>query len=279
MSKIILFATFWNEIEWVEASLDQISLINPQEAILCDGCFDPAYPNQSTDGTREIIQSYVSKNDNMRMISAVRLTKLQHCFNWLRPLPHESAPALFLPRLRYATGLHRWNIYRLNQAATFNYMLRISSCFRPGVWFMTYDCDQFYSDTMLKLFYRLNEGTPCNMLSGKELTFFDSFEAYSDNYEKRDYNNMPHRAFHDTRFIPTRHPARVVNGRYAVYSTFETKMDAGVYFHYHIKSTNRMKLGYSLGNRRSPEEARIATMPFTGEHPTLIKERFLPCRH
>lgn len=54
---IVLFATYWNEIEWIRASLAQIDAINPTELIICDGCFDPLWPNYSTDGTREIIEN------------------------------------------------------------------------------------------------------------------------------------------------------------------------------------------------------------------------------
>lgn len=278
MNNVILLATYWNEIEWIEASLAQIDKIDPREVIICDGCFDPQYPNQSTDGTREIIKTYAAARDNTRMISALRLSRLQHYFSWFKPLPHESSRFFTLAKLRTAKGFHRWNLYRLNQMATFNHMIRLSRHFRPNLWFMTNDCDQFYSDAMLEAFGGLlDEDTPYNMLTGKEYTFFEDFDHYTAGYEKRDYNNMPHRIFRDTRFIPTRHPARVVNRRYRIYTEFEAKRYVGITYHYHIKSPERLKAGYSLGDREPPETSRTETKPYHGKHPIIIQEFFLSC--
>ncbi|MFC1797873.1 hypothetical protein ACFLY2_01640 [Patescibacteria group bacterium] len=72
-TNIIIFATYWNEIDWIESSLEQIEKINPIEVIICDGCFDDTKENKSTDGTREIIEKWVSERDNARMISAIRI--------------------------------------------------------------------------------------------------------------------------------------------------------------------------------------------------------------
>ena len=49
MNNIILMATYWNEAEFVKASLEQIDKIDPIEVIICDGCFDPKQPLNSTD--------------------------------------------------------------------------------------------------------------------------------------------------------------------------------------------------------------------------------------
>jgi hypothetical protein len=113
------------------------------------------------------------------------------------------------------------------------------------------------------------------MLTSKEYTFFERFDRFTDAYEKRDYNNMPHRVFHDTRFIPTRHPARIVDGRYRIYTEFETKRYAGPAYHYHLRSEERKASGYALGDRRPPDEWRTRTKPFSGEHPSIIREHFL----
>lgn len=277
MNNIILFATYWNEIEWIKASLAQIDKINPVEAIICDGCFDPKRPNHSTDGTRKIIEAYVAEKDNAKMVSALRLSRLQHYLFWFRPLPHEKSGFFTTAKLRIARRFHRWDLYRLNQMATFNYMIHLSQRFKPGLWFMTYDCDQFYSDATLATFKCVNRESPFNVLTGKEYTFFGDFGHYTDDHEKRDYNNMPHRIFSDTRFIPTRHPARVVNGRYRIYTEFEKKKYVGIVYHYHVKSSDRLNAGYSLGNRKPPDPSRTKTQAYHGEHPAIIKEFFLSC--
>jgi plasmid maintenance system killer protein len=268
-----LFATYWNEIEWIQASLAQIDKIDPDEIIICDGCFDPRVPNRSTDGTREIIQKYIASKSNARMISALRLSKISHAFQWLKRLPHEQGH-LTLQKLRGLKSIWVNDNYRLNQAATFNFMISISDHFKPGSWMMTYDCDQFYSDDMLKEFTQLSKHS-ANILIGKELTFFESFNQFTDDYERRDYNNMPHRIFKDTRFIPTRHISRVYNGKYTNCSDFETeKRYTGNMYHYHVKSPDRIKAGYDLGDRKPPESQRTVTKLFEGEHPSIIREFF-----
>ncbi|MDL1974588.1 MAG: hypothetical protein LWX55_07375 [Deltaproteobacteria bacterium] len=275
MSNIVLFATYWNEIEWIQASLAQIDAINPTELIICDGCFDPLWPNYSTDGTREIIEKYVGEHSNAKLISALRLSRLQHYFAWFRSLPHEKPNYGIIAKLRLAAQFHRRNIYRLNQMATFNYMISISHHFREGSWFMTYDCDQFYSNAMLEAFKCINEECPFSIIVGREYTFIGNFNRYTEDYEKRGYNNMPHKIFHDIRFIPTRHPARIVGGKYMISAEFEVKRDVGIIFHYHVKSPDRLRAGYSLGDRKPPETSRVQTKPYYGEHPTIIKKFFL----
>lgn len=275
MNNIIVFATYWNEIEWIEASLAQIDKIDPVEAIICDGCFDPKYPNHSDDGTRQVIEKYVAGRKNVKLISPLRLSRLQHYILWFSLLPHERSNIITFAKLRTAITFHRINLYRLNQAATFNNMIQVSDCFKPGLWFMTCDCDQFYSDAMLESFKCVNEGQPFSMLTAKEYTFFEDFFHYTENYETRDYNNLPHRIYSDTRFIPTRHPTRVVNGRYKIYTDFEKKKDVGIYYHYRLRSPERMKAGYSLGDRKPPEPHRMETIPYKGEHPSIINKFFL----
>ncbi len=274
MNNLIVFATYWNEIDWVRASLAQIDRIDPREIIICDGCFDPRQPNRSTDGTRDIIASYVNQRSHARMISARRLSRAGHYTDWLRRLPHEESAHLGA-RLRVARKFHRIHLYRLNQMATFNHMIRIADHFRPGVWFMTSDSDQFYSDQALAAFAAVNSDTTIGMLTSKEYTFFGGFDRFTDSYETRDYNNMPHRIYADTRFIPTRHPARVVGGRYRIYTEFETKRYAGPAYHYHLRSPERVRAGYALGDRRPPAVERTRTRPFSGNHPSIIREFFL----
>lgn len=275
MSNLILFATYWNEIEWIEASLDQIDVIDPVEVIICDGCFDPRQHNYSTDGTRNIIESYVAGNPRARMISALRLSRWQHYHQWLKPLPHETSGYLTLAKLHVAKSFHGWNPYRLNQMATFNHMLRIATHLTENIWFMSYDCDLFYGDEALAAFRNLNNEHTANMLTSAELTFFEDFEHVTADYEKRDYNNMPHRLFQDTRFIPTRHPARVVDGRYIIYTEFEKKKPVGKVYHYHVKSPQRLEAGFALGDRQPPQALRMESTIFAGEHPALIRKHFL----
>ena len=61
MSRLLLLATYWNEKDWIDLSLEQIDRIDPDEVIICDGCFDSRRENRSTDGTREKIADFVRR--------------------------------------------------------------------------------------------------------------------------------------------------------------------------------------------------------------------------
>ncbi|MCX7957120.1 MAG: hypothetical protein N2643_04420 [Endomicrobia bacterium] len=274
MNNIIIFATYWNEKEWIEASLAQIDKINPLEVVICDGCFDPKYPLHSTDGTREILEKYASKRQNCKLISPLRMSYLQHYFYWFSMLPHEQRSYIYA-KLKKAIYFHKLHLYRLNQAATFNYMIKISKNFSPGLWFMTYDCDQFYGDEVIESFKLCNDlNLPYDTLTATEYTFFGDFFHYTEEYETRDYNNMPHRIYESTRFLPTRDPVRIVNGKYRLYSEVSYKKFIGRIFHYKIRSKDRSELTYLVGDRKPPEPQRCITQLYTGKHPTIVEQFF-----
>jgi hypothetical protein len=273
MSNVVLMGTFWNEIEWVNVSLAQIYVINPKKVILCDGCFDPKYDNYSTDGTNKVIKDYCNSNSNAVMINAVRKTKFQHLVDWIKY--KNDSRVNFIPKILGLVRLLRTNIYRLNQMATFQYMLTELSGLKEGDWFMTYDCDQFYSDAVIEVIKDIEKFSEYNILTSRENTFFESFDMFTDEYEKRDYNNMPHRYIDGLRFIPTRHPARINKLKYENCSDFEKKKKfVGDVYHYHIKSPERKKAGYSLGDRKEPSSERQNTRNFNGKHPKIIIEKF-----
>ena len=277
MNNIIIFATCWNEIELIKVSLAQIDKIDPVEVIICDGCFDSSVPNYSTDRSREIIKEFIKTRPHARVISALRLPRWMHYIRWFQRLPHEDVGRFNWGKLLIAKSFHKISLYRLNQMATFNYMISISKEFKPRRWFMTYDCDQFYSDEMLEQFAaEVNcDNGDCGLLTGKQLTFLNNFRSVSYNYDKRDYKNMPHRIYSDTRFIPTRHPVRLINGKYRLYTEVEKKKFCGMIFHYHIRKKERMEQGYSLGDRKPPSLDRCHTELYHGAHPELIKKLWL----
>ncbi len=114
-NNIILLATYWNEIDWIKPSLEQIDKINPLEIIICDGCFDPNQPNNSTDGTREIIKRFVAERDNAQMVSTLRLSKINTIISLLKGNSKSKSYNILKPS-RWLTTLRsaRKNVYRLN---------------------------------------------------------------------------------------------------------------------------------------------------------------------
>lgn len=285
-NNIILFATYWNEIDWIKASLKQIDIINPIEIIICDGCFDSKYPNRSTDGTRKIIKSFVNKRENARLISAVRVDRFTGVIKMLRGHKKSRFISKFSPaRWKAVYKSMKDNIYRVNQALTFQYMISISKLWKPGRWFMVYDCDQFYLDEMIEKFKICNKKTKYGLLTSYELTFFQNFQYYTADYEKRNFNNMPHKIYKDTSIWPTRDLV-IENFSFAgirprkffeneLYINKVESKDIGFYFHYKMKSSARFEQGYKLGDRVKPDISKYKLKEFKGTHPRIIREYFL----
>jgi hypothetical protein len=285
-SNLIILATYWNEIKFVKPSLEQIEKINPIEVIICDGNFDPRVPNYSIDGTREIIKDFVNLHNNAKMIDARRPVTLKDIIdilnlNYNRPITKEIIRIGFWKTIiQFAISV----AYRRNQALTFSYMKSISTRWAPGRWFMTYDCDQFYSDEMIKKIAIISNDREDNvdLLLGDELTFFYSFGEYTNDYEKRKYNNMPHRIYSDTIFRPTRSIIRENQSAFGFKNLWSKDLyinlkniktkNIGIYFHYKIKNKERYNAGYLLGSRKKPDTSKYCFKKYRGNHPIIIRK-------
>ena len=285
-NNLIIFATYWNEIDWIEPSLKQIEKLNPKEVIICDGCFDPSKINKSTDGTHEIIKKWVSKRDNAQMISAIRTSKTKAIFKILKSHSKIKWYYILTPsRLKalYLTLIN--NIYRVNQALTFQHMISISKKWGKNDWFMSYDCDQFYYDDTIKKIIKIvnnkNIDKNIGLLTGNENTFFKNFNEYTNEYEKRNYNNMPHRIYNSTNIMPTRAiildqiSFKTFNIQKLFKSDFyfnkKNSIFVGEYNHYKFKfDKTRFNDGYKLGNRKKPIIKSYTIKKFKKNHPEII---------
>ncbi|MEM7672466.1 MAG: hypothetical protein AAF212_03905 [Verrucomicrobiota bacterium] len=277
MRNLILFATYWNERQWIEASLEQIEAIDPIEVIICDGRFDDRQLNRSTDGTREIIQEWIEqRGPNARMISATRLSRLEAPRALLSTISRKGfrpKPARIFKATRQALSK---SLYRINQAVTFGKMIQISEMWEPGRWFMTYDADQFYSDDCIATFDQCQSNTDAGLISACEYTFESDFLSAVTGFEKRDWNNMPHKIFPNTAIYPTRHLMLEHPFSLNLYRNQVRAIDGGYYCHYKFRlDTDREKAGYSLGDRRPPKAEKFRDpKKFELEHPQTIKNRF-----
>ena len=285
---LIILATYWNESRFVRPSLAQIEALNPSEIIICDGCFDPKIPNYSTDGTREIIREFVGKHPHARLISALRSGFWQSAWLLLRGHKHLSWWTMFrIARWKFLLASCFRVSYRRNQAITFNHMISLSKEWRPGLWFMTYDADHFYgNDTILNIQEIVNNTKDnFDLVTGKELAFFDTFSRYTTMHDQRGFANMPHLIYPDTLIQPTRSIIRETKseGKFFnvrdilakhLYTRFAKKIYAGIYFHYKLNSPERNDLGYMLGDRKKPLIEKYTLKEFIGEHPHIIKEYF-----
>jgi len=278
MNNLIVFATYWNEIDWIRPSLAQIDRIDPVEVIICDGCFDMEYLASSTDGTREVIQGFVSNRENAQMISPVRYDTLEGAYELWKGHAHSSrSRRLFPARLRRAGMSFGKHHYRVNQALTFNRMISLSKFWEEGRWFMTYDCDQFYQDrTIENIQNEVNGDSDAELLTADERTFFHGFQRYTDQYEARKYNNMPHRIRPDTMIFPTRAVTTEGLFRTRYYADVVPTKHVGTYHHYKFEFEDRFKEAYQVGNRKPPEVDQYDMMSFEEEHPSVVQEHFSP---
>lgn len=277
MRNLILFATYWNERQWIESSLAQIEAIDPMEVIICDGCFDSRMENRSTDGTREIIADWVAKRGNTAsMISATRLSRGTAPQALLRTISRDGInlkPARWLKAVRQ--GLSK-SLYRINQAVTFGKMIQASKSWQSGRWFMTYDADQFYSDACIQTFDNCNESSDAGLIVAKEFTFEKNFHTAVSGFEKRDWNNMPHKIYPNTAVYPTRHLMLESPLALKLYRKQVPVIDGGYYCHYKFRLDSQRELeGYSLGDRRPPKAEKFSNPEtFEHAHPSVVRQFF-----
>ncbi len=284
---LIVLATYWNESRFVRPSLAQIESLHPVEVVICDGAFNPKIPDHSTDGTREILENFAETHKNARVVSAIRPGILKSA--WLLLRGHKHLPRWTMFRF------NRWKFlfvsmirtpYQRNEGLNFQHLISLSKEWKPGMWFMTCDSDQFFSDEMIEKIKEVvsDERFDSDLITGNEKTFFRDFNHYTNSYEKRIFNNMPHRIFKDTNIEPQRSVIRetksgnLINLRDILakhlYVRFAKQFHAGTYFHYKLNSPERHDLGYKIGDRKKPNPQDYLEQEFTGKHPQVIIEHF-----
>ena len=274
MNNIILFATYWNEIEWIESSLEQMLKIDPVEIIICDGNFDPKIENRSTDGTYEVIKKFVDENsERAKMISAVRVKPLTKGLNFFLNAGYKCdliKPSRFNYSLRSQLLI---NEYRVNQALTFSSMMNLSEDWEEGRWVMSYDADQFYTDELIDFFKITNTPSDYDLITADEWTFPYDFNHYTTGYENRKWNNMPHKIKPNMAVYPTRHFVTESVFSFKHYYENHKMLYGGVYHHYKFrKDAVRLSAGYELGDRKPPKKERYENLlKFTGNHPLSVK--------
>lgn len=270
MNNLIVLAAFWNEREWVETSLKQIDSLSPKEVIISEGTFDSRYPVHSTDGTKEIIQKYAAKRPHVKIVKPVRASiplALQGFWKGHRYNNNK------LSRFRTMLKVFSMNRYRVNQALTFNKMIDSCETWQPGGWFMTYDCDQFYTDEAIRnILSIVNDESDYGQLVAQERTFLTNFSEFTPNYEKRNFNNMPHRIYPNTFIIPTRGLVLEQGMGFKYYHEIVEAKSVGFYNHYKIKLGNRLEQTYMVGDRKKPDFLQYSLEPYSLPHPKLIEE-------
>jgi hypothetical protein len=152
-------------------------------------------------------------------------------------------------------------------------MIDLSEEWESGKWFMTYDSDQFYSDSMIEEFHGLNKENDYDLLTAVEMTFFTNFGEYTTDFQWWTWNNMPHRIKENSIIISTRTPVLETFFRRLKYiEAVETK-NIGSYFHYKIKSKERFDKTYEVGDRsKEGKYENCELKPLDRDHPSVVQE-------
>ena len=278
---LIVLATYWNEIEWINANLSQILKLNPIEVVLCDGNFDPRVPNYSTDGTSQIIDDFV-RNAPFRCIKINAIRRKDH----LLTFPKSNLFRCKNNKIIFSLGSIKnsiyskfiLNSYRVNQALTFAYMSKLCNHWNSFNWFMTLDADQFYTESLIENIHIVLDDNPNSyqLMTANELTFPFDFFHYTTKYEKRTWNNMPHKICDNISFYPTRHPMLENCFLSKTYQNNVKTIHLGEYHHYKFRSSlSRLNAGYSLGDRQPPRPERYEDLiNYVGTYPNSILENF-----
>lgn len=280
MGRLIVFACFLNEGSLLPYSLEQLDALPVHEIHVADGCFDLRYAEHSADGTHELLQAFARERDWVTLHRVVRFSKTRNIFSWLvfifvRPRLKKFAYIGLLVRL------FRIDNYRLNQAATFNKMLRSSSASTSSDWIMTYDADEFYNSDAVVAFANL--GRYSGVVPIAERTFVGklSLEAQSYPTTALRFWNVPHQFREFMRFLPPRLISWPESSRSCGLRRFRLRnaptsgsAPAGVLFHYKDFNHLRFEAAYLLGDRKKPAAERLVTTDVEVVHPPIALRAF-----
>ena len=232
--------------------------MGPAEILLSDGCFDPAFPEQSTDGTLETLQEFVAHHSNARLVPTVRATRLTHVAKllfWLAKIPNVPRSFVFSLLSQFRTTA----LYRLNQAETFNSMLEKSEHLKPGSWVSTFDADEFFSRDAIAKFRSLNSSSEFDRGLTKEVIVKHKGKGTVIELTPNIRTwNTPHKVLSDIRFFPTRQIWRPEHGL----STSQpvgssTDRFLGEFLHYKTRGAERAATTYQVGDRRAPDDLSL----------------------
>jgi hypothetical protein len=215
MSRFVIMSMFWNDMDWIEASLEHVEYWKPDMHFICEGAWDRKFPARSTDGTREYIEEYQKKHDNVYIVDNIRDGK-----------------------------------YRENQANTCNLVLRTADL-KPNDWLMYNACDLYYFKVAIDMYKKMMETIDFDYPIFNLWNFWDSIELYYLHRTKQAMN-LPHRIVKGARFFGTCDLS--VDGKhYHDSKKCKAFQVPTIGFHYEgFREDDRLKDKYNVGDRKSP---------------------------
>jgi hypothetical protein len=219
--RLLILARYWNDIEWVEASLKHIEQWKPHKVVLSEGNWDPTWEPRSVDGTREILDRYSKDNSHVTLIDNCR----------------EDAN------------------YRVNQATTSNQAMEIME-WTPGDWMLIIDCDHFYLqddiNTVLD-FMECNRAT-VDYLSCMTMGFITDLKEHQLSTDLIG-TKIPYKLLPGCRWVATNH----LTYRQKFYSSANLRrhhFDTIYGYHYErMRLEDRHTDKYNIGDRKTPEQS------------------------
>jgi len=241
VSRLIISARYWNDIEWLEASLQHVEYWQADKVYLSEGNWSQAYEARSTDGTREKLERFTSVRKNVFVIDNVR--------------DDEN--------------------YRVNQANTSNLVMKLAGA-EPGDWMLIIDVDHFYFkkdiDYVKKLIQK--SGNKFDYITLYTYNFLYSLRGYNLYYDKNG-TKLPYKLLKNCTWRETNHLC-VGEKAYSDIPQLKSKRMRFAAMHYEgLRLPDRLKDKYSIGDRKSFEEykggIKVKDMRrYRGRHPEFV---------
>jgi len=246
MSRLIISARYWNNTDWVGASLKHVDAWEADEVWVSEGNWDRKMSSKSTDDTREIIEDFALSRNNFNVFD--------------NPRSHDD--------------------YRYNQALTSNMVMKYARV-EVGDWMLIIDSDHFYSLKDIK--YIKEEiryyGNYFDYYILDTYCFFNGIDKYGIHHDTMG-TKLPYKIVAGARWIATNHLS-VNNKMYVnIPSLRDNRTPVNGYHYEGILSENRFKEKYSIGDRKTPEKCgRLENLSeYYGAHPELavpvLRDRF-----
>lgn len=237
-SRLIILARYWNDLDFLQASINQIDYWDADLVYLSEGAWDQDFEPRSTDGTRELLEEYAKSKENTFVIDNIRANKN----------------------------------YRINQANTSNLVMQLANC-QPGDWMMIIDVDQFYLKEHIDKIKKIiaEEGDNFDYFAYEVCNFLYNLNEYDRTYDTNQ-SRLPSKLVKGCCWVQTNHLS-VGSKTYDKSGLVRKKVLDDIYaLHYEgLRPRKRLNLRYSVGDRKSFWEFRGGIrlknlVAFNGKH-------------
>jgi hypothetical protein len=243
MGRLIIHARYWNDMQWLAASLEHVDAWQADVVVIGEGNWDPAWPARSTDQTREMLDLYAAGRPNTTVIDNVREDKN----------------------------------YRRNQATTSNMAMKLAEA-RPGKdWMLIIDVDHFYFPSDIKAVRELIEkhGDEFDYITHYTRCFFDNLTDHEYRLEEKG-TKLPYKLVEGCSWRATNQ--LTVKGKlYRDIPKLRPRLVEEVGMHYEcMRDEKRLTDKYNIGNRRTPWAYKDgwrmrALRKYSGPHPVFAR--------